>query len=56
VDGSTICQRLRANPDTASIPVVMFTRPYPADLLIATLNCAIEQVRTADMSKRAAAN
>jgi len=55
VDGSTICQRLRANPDTASIPVVMFTRPYPADLLIATLHCAIEQMRAADMSKRAAA-
>jgi DNA-binding response OmpR family regulator len=52
VDGSTICQRLRANPDTASIPVVMFTRPYPADLLLATLHCAIEQVRAADMSKR----
>jgi len=46
LDGLTICQRLRANPDTSSIPVVVFRQPYPADLLLATLHCVIEEGRT----------
>ncbi len=41
VDGVSICQRLRANPDTASIPVIVFTRPCSTELLLATLRSTL---------------
>jgi len=40
-DGMTICKRLRANPDTASIPVIVFSQPCPVDLLLATVHSTI---------------
>lgn len=40
-DGLTICRRLRANPDTASLPVIVFTQPCSVDLLLATVHGAL---------------
>jgi len=51
MDGLSVCQRLRANPDTASIPVIMFTHPCSTDLLLATLNSSLARERTAASSR-----
>jgi len=40
-DGLTVCRRLRANPDTASLPVIVFTQPCSVDLLLATVHGAL---------------
>ena len=40
-DGLTVCKRLRANPDTASLPVIVFTQPCSVDLLLATVHSAL---------------
>ena len=46
MDGRAVCQRLRTNPETASIPVIMFTQPCSTDLLLATLNSTLARERT----------